>query len=313
MKNLLLIALIFFVICSYGQSPQCFSYQAVLTDLENSPLIDQNVGLKISIVKGSTDGEVVYSETQATTTNINGLISIEIGRGIPVYGEFPSIDWGNGTYYIKNEVDPLGGNNYTINAASQLLSVPYALYANNVNTSNLTLNEKQGEGELMAVYTDKYIYGYYRAQNSASGYWTSQSITGTPIGGLAQELVLVFYTDQYAYGFDCNGNWKSQRMTGTPINIVGSGDPTYTNGVYLTFANSLIVIYTDQYAYGYYRAQNSASGYWTSQRLTGTPINAAAASFTVMVYTDKYAYGFDSNGNWKETRLDGTPKGIISK
>ena len=74
----------------------------------------------------------VYVETQTPTTNANGLVSIEIGGGTVTYGDFTTIDWSTGTYYIKTETDPTGGTGYTITGTSQILSVPYALHAKTV-------------------------------------------------------------------------------------------------------------------------------------------------------------------------------------
>ncbi len=74
------------------------------------------------------------SETQTATTNANGLVSIEIGNGTVVSGDFATIDWGNGPYFIKTETDPTSGTAYTITGTSQLLSVPYALHAKTAET-----------------------------------------------------------------------------------------------------------------------------------------------------------------------------------
>jgi hypothetical protein len=82
--------------------------------------------MQISILKGSTP---VYVEKHTTTTNDNGLATLEVGGGTPVSGSFIGIDWSSGTYFIKTETDPSGGTNYSITGTSQLLSVPYALYA----------------------------------------------------------------------------------------------------------------------------------------------------------------------------------------
>ena len=54
-----------------------------------------------------------------------------------VTGNFALIDWANGPYYIKTKLDPTGGTNYTITGISQLLSVPYALYAAKSSDSSL--------------------------------------------------------------------------------------------------------------------------------------------------------------------------------
>jgi hypothetical protein len=113
----------------FAQSPNKMSYQAVIRNSSNLLVANQKVGMRISILKDSAGGTEVYVETQNPTTNINGLASVEIGGGILVSGSLSSIDWSKGRYFVKTETDPLGGVNYTITGTSQLLSVPYALYA----------------------------------------------------------------------------------------------------------------------------------------------------------------------------------------
>ena len=108
-----------------GQAPQKMSYQAVIRDAGNNLVTSHVIGIQVSIWQGSIDGTAVYSEIQTTNTNSNGLISIEIGGGTG----FDLINWANGPYFIKTETDPTGGTTYTISGISQLLSVPYAMYA----------------------------------------------------------------------------------------------------------------------------------------------------------------------------------------
>jgi hypothetical protein len=112
-----------------AQSPEKMSYQAVIRNSSNNLITNTTVGMKISILQGSTTGTVEYAETQTPTTNANGLVSIEIGAGTVISGIFSAIDWANGPYFLKTETDPSGGTNYTITGTSQLLSVPYALHA----------------------------------------------------------------------------------------------------------------------------------------------------------------------------------------
>ena len=116
-------------LCTIAQSPEKMSYQAVVRDASNSLVTSSSVGMQISILQGSTSGSSIYIETQIPTSNANGLVSIEIGGGTIVSGDFSSIDWANGPYYIQTETDPNGGTNYTITGISQLLSVPYALHS----------------------------------------------------------------------------------------------------------------------------------------------------------------------------------------
>lgn len=84
---------------------------------------------------------VVYIEMQNPATNANELMSIEIGSGTVVSGDFSVVDWSAVPWFIKTETDPAGGTNYTITGTSQLLCVPYALYAKKaeslVNANNI--------------------------------------------------------------------------------------------------------------------------------------------------------------------------------
>lgn len=134
MKKLFtLITILFISITTFAQAPQKMSYQAVVRNAANDLITNQTVGMQISVLQGSDTGTAVYIETQTPTTNANGLVNLEIGAGTVVTGTFASIDWSTGTYYIKTETDPTGGSSYTITGASQLLSVPYALYSGSSN------------------------------------------------------------------------------------------------------------------------------------------------------------------------------------
>jgi len=123
-----IIAAILLSLNIFAQSPEKISYQAVIRNSENSLVKNNQVGMQISILQNAANGNAVYVETQIPTTNSNGLVSIEIGTGNSIY-DFSIIDWSEGTYFIKTETDIEGGTNYTITGVSQLLSVPFALYA----------------------------------------------------------------------------------------------------------------------------------------------------------------------------------------
>jgi hypothetical protein len=121
---------LFFSILAFGQSPEKFTYQSIIKNSSGYLLKNQEVGLRISILFNSSNGAEVYSEEHFPTSNSNGLVTVIIGEGL-TGDNISNIDWGNGEYFIKVEVDPEGGINYTMNQTSQLLSVPYALYAEN--------------------------------------------------------------------------------------------------------------------------------------------------------------------------------------
>lgn len=113
----------------FAQAPQSFRYQTVVRNNLGELLPDKSVGLKISILKNSPTGMVVYSETYNLITNSLGMINLSVGTGLPLSGSFGNIDWGNGEYFLRIDVDKDGGLNFEYLGTSQLLSVPYALYA----------------------------------------------------------------------------------------------------------------------------------------------------------------------------------------
>ena len=138
----------------FAQAPEKMSYQAVIRNASNALVNNQSVGMRISILKTTATGTVSYQETQTTTTNANGLASIEIGAGTVVSGTFASIDWSADKYFVKTETDPAGGTSYSISGTSQLLSTPYALYAKKAgNGANLELLANQVSGIALTVPT----------------------------------------------------------------------------------------------------------------------------------------------------------------
>ena len=134
MKNLITIsvatALMSVGYQSMAQAPAKFNYQGIARNSTGEPLSGQAIKLKISILANTSTGTVEYSETQSATTNAYGLYNVAIGNGTPVSGTMGSIDWSLGNKFVKVEIDPAGGNNFTSLGSVELLSVPYALYAN---------------------------------------------------------------------------------------------------------------------------------------------------------------------------------------
>ena len=131
------VLLFFCLTFSYAQSPEKFTYQSIIKNSTGYLLKNQDIGLKISVLFNSSNGIAVYSEEHTVESNDNGLVTLIIGEGTSS-DVFSDIDWGGGEYFLKVEVDPEGGVNYIMEQTSQLLSVPYALYAGN-SGSNLNL------------------------------------------------------------------------------------------------------------------------------------------------------------------------------
>jgi hypothetical protein len=148
-KFLINLILLTSTINTFPQAPQSFKYQAMARNANGEIIVNQSVSLLIDIIREAT---TVYSESHLAITNQFGLINLEIGLGNPVAGVFSDIDWSLGDYYIAISMDPDGGANYLTVGTAQLLSVPYALYADKSGDSywkNMQSNLNYNQGKVM--------------------------------------------------------------------------------------------------------------------------------------------------------------------
>ena len=167
-----LIAILLCAVTLFAQAPEKFTYQAVVRNASNSLVANAQVGVRMNILQGSASGNAVYSESHMATTNANGLITVNIGGGSVLHGIFASIDWANGPYFLKTDIDPNGGNDYSITSVQQLLSVPYALYAKDAG------NGFSGDyNDLVNVPQIPQIPADISAFNNDAGYITSYTET----------------------------------------------------------------------------------------------------------------------------------------
>ena len=120
-----------------AQAPEAIKYQAAVRDADGNRLKNTAIGVQISIVQDSATGSAVYTETFAETTTGSGLLNIELGGGTPTNGTFADIDWSQGPYFVELALDISGGTSYQVMGSTQLVSVPYALYANTTERSQV--------------------------------------------------------------------------------------------------------------------------------------------------------------------------------
>ncbi len=123
--------------------PQAFNYSSVIRGSNGQALPNKVVALQFTILSGSPLGNVEYQETHLDTTDQWGVVNLAIGTGTVQQGNFSSIDWGINTYYLQVELDENGGTNFQMMGTLQLLSVPYALYAekaSSIDTLSATIN-----------------------------------------------------------------------------------------------------------------------------------------------------------------------------
>ena len=115
----------------FSQAPQSIPYQAVVRNTDGSIMSNAAVTITFKIHDNSATGTVVYEETHATTTNAQGLVSLNVGGGTAVTGTFGGIQWGTGSKFLQ--VLMSAGNGVIDLGTQQMMSVPYALYAEDVN------------------------------------------------------------------------------------------------------------------------------------------------------------------------------------
>jgi hypothetical protein len=132
MKNLAILFMALMLTCGsalYAQSPLGINYQSVVRNGQGAIVANQNIRLRHSVRQLSATGTIEYQETIETGTNEYGMFNTVIGTGVPVTSNFGSINWGSGDKFLQIEIDITGGTNYVDMGNTQLMSVPYALYA----------------------------------------------------------------------------------------------------------------------------------------------------------------------------------------
>ena len=299
-----------------AQAPQRMTFQAVLRDASDNLVVSGAVGLRASVLQGSASGTAVYVETHSTSTNANGLATLEIGGGTPVSGTFSGINWGNGPYFLKTETDPNGGSSYSITGVSPLLSVPYALFAANNSVGPTGPQGPQGpvgpEGPgaceihtgdgRVVLWNANTAYGFGFNETSGSN-WYVQSVDGPVVAALASDSNVVLYTANTAYGFGRNNTsgsgWYVQSLNSEVLGAVT--------------ANARIVLYTSNTAFGFGFNDTSGSDWYVQS--TNAPVNGhVVAGNRIVLYTGSSAYGFGFNetsgSNWYVQSLNAPVIGV---
>ena len=217
---------ILFSINSYSQSPEKFTYQSIVRNADGLVLKSSDIGIRISVLKNSNNGVSVYTESHTTSSNKNGLVTLLIGEGTSS-DSFSAIDWSTGQYYLKVELDPMGGIDYSIEQSSQLLSVPYALYSSRSSNIDLTKDVKGilpvlegGTGSTTAP-----MIALVTANNAQM----ARDILGVDAAGTGgSNVVLTDVKDNYLTISDSSVNASDQEITAgiVPVTLGGTGSAT---------------------------------------------------------------------------------------
>jgi len=119
-----------------AQAPQGFNYQATVRNSSGDLIVNTNVYFKFNVIQGSQTAVPIFTETHYVPTDDLGQVNLVIGQGTANTGTFSELDWSLGSYYLGIELDT--GSGYVAMGTTQLLSVPYALYAENSGNSTPT-------------------------------------------------------------------------------------------------------------------------------------------------------------------------------
>jgi hypothetical protein len=278
-----LVAGIFMRQQTVAQAPEKISYQAVIRNASDELIKSSSIGMQISILQGSATGTAVSVERHYPTTNVNGLVSIEIGGGTVVSGSFAAINWANGPYFIKTETDPNGGAIYTITGTSQILCVPYALYAKTAeNGFSGDYNDLTNLPSLnITDWNTAYSWGNHSGLYRPISYVPTWSeITGKPT--FTAVATSGSYTDLTNKPTLFDGTWTS--LIGKPTTIAGYGITDAFNGTWasLTGKPTFAAVATSGSYTDLTNKPTLFDGTWAS--LTGKPTLATVA--TSGSYTD---------------------------
>jgi len=171
MRTIFLLCLVLLFNLSHqvvAQSPQGINYQGVARSMDGQPLASKEISIRIGILNGSANGDIEYNEIHEVRTNSFGLFTLVIGQGESTSSSFSFINWTSGKKWLQVELDENGGRNFKLMGSQQLMSVPYALYAeragngyqagngiaiNNNMITNLGDGDHDSSNELISEFT----------------------------------------------------------------------------------------------------------------------------------------------------------------
>ena len=170
----------FISITSFGQAPDGINYQAVIRKTNGTLLTNSPVAIRVQIKQTSATGTVVFSERQTAITSAYGLVNLVIGQGTLLSGNFSTINWSTGNYWVSLGVDFSNGTNYVDYGSQKLMSVPYALYAKNAGNQ---LNQWR-YGNIVPATTLGAMGDFYLDMITGNVYYKNSSTTWVLTGNI---------------------------------------------------------------------------------------------------------------------------------
>lgn len=276
MKTLLLISITAFSGLLFAQSaPQGIKFQGMARDASNNAVSNKSIALRISIIKDQPSGTVVYSESFNTNTNDIGLFGLTVGKGSVIQGVFKLVSWGANSLFLKTEIDLNNGTNYTFLSTTELLSVPYALYAQSagIDQSQHYVGELWGGGIVVSTYDNGKKGLIMSLNDNASG--RVQGITNAK--KTCTDLTDGSFNDWIVPSL---GDWKSINANYSALDLILTNDNSSST---------------------YAPYDNWGNFYWTSYKTTD-PANPSASAVTgfhlydALPYSQYAQYGSSPSG-----------------
>lgn len=194
-KYLIQLIALFLAVGAIAQAPQAFNYQAVARSMDGQALADTPLDVRIGIVAAAPDGVLMWQEDHAVTTDAFGLFTLNVGEGTSTgngsLSAFDQISWGATSYFLDVAIDEGGG--FETLGSQQLVSVPYALYAESSGSAGGLITDFYNENDSLII-------------NEADEEWVLD------LGPLLEEVLV---------GESIN----LVQLVGTELNIVEGDDP----------------------------------------------------------------------------------------
>jgi hypothetical protein len=282
--------------------PNAFNYSAVARNAAGQPIATTTVGIQVTILKTSPTGASQYSENHFVNTDAFGLFNLVIGAGAVQSGSMATIDWSNDNYYLKVGMDAAGGANFLTMGTTQLLSVPYAMYAKSAGSvsggTGITITSVSSAGDTLYLSNGQ---SFVAGGNSGG---TGNLVLPT----ITTNAVTAITSNSATFGgaiSNANGNHIMERGIVYSISpnptlssnkiIIGNGIGTFDtiSGLGYQYAH-LLKPNTTYYARAYAVTENNISAYGNEVSFTTLSIGQAGPGGGIVFFNKG-----NSTGGWQ--------------